>query len=153
MFHVLVRQNPGNTTAPDTTVCSGVQFNLGIQNATTGSGVTYQWESADDELFTVNVTALGTAATQSVTMSATKYYRVSVTCSGNTGISTPLLITLNAPNECYCTPTTTYGCADGDVIARVILNTLDNNSGTGCPSDPNPNDDTSLPNVQGHWLF
>jgi hypothetical protein len=28
----------------------------------------------------------------------------------------------------------TYGCTDGDVIARVILNTLDNNSGTGCPS-------------------
>ena len=28
----------------------------------------------------------------------------------------------------------TFGCTDGDVIARVILNTLDNNSGTGCPS-------------------
>jgi len=34
----------------------------------------------------------------------------------------------------YCVPTTTSGCTDGDVIARVILNTLDNNSGTGCPS-------------------
>ena len=34
----------------------------------------------------------------------------------------------------YCQPVTTYGCTDGDVIARVVLNTLDNNSGTGCPS-------------------
>lgn len=34
----------------------------------------------------------------------------------------------------YCTPTTTFGCTDGDVIARVTLNTLDNDSGTGCPS-------------------
>jgi hypothetical protein len=34
----------------------------------------------------------------------------------------------------YCVPTTTFGCTDGDVIARVVLNTLDNNSGTGCPS-------------------
>ncbi len=34
----------------------------------------------------------------------------------------------------YCIPTTTSGCTDGDVIARVVLNTLDNNSGTGCPS-------------------
>ncbi|MFZ4543432.1 MAG: GEVED domain-containing protein, partial [Saprospiraceae bacterium] len=34
----------------------------------------------------------------------------------------------------YCVPVTTYGCSDGDVIARVKLNTLDNNSGTGCPS-------------------
>ena len=38
----------------------------------------------------------------------------------------------------YCQPVTTYGCTDGDVIARVVLNTLDNNSGTGCPSDPFP---------------
>jgi hypothetical protein len=34
----------------------------------------------------------------------------------------------------YCVPTTTLGCTDGDVIARVQLNTLDNNTGTGCPS-------------------
>ena len=34
----------------------------------------------------------------------------------------------------YCVPVTTFGCTDGDVIARVVLNTLDNNSGTGCPS-------------------
>ena len=49
---------------------------------------------------------------------------------------------------CYCKPTIANGCTDGDVIARVTLNTLDNNSGTGCPSgvlgysnytaDPNP---------------
>jgi hypothetical protein len=47
-------------------------------------------------------------------------------------------VSLDAPNNCYCTPIygTTFnsGCEDGDVIARVILNTLDNNSGTGCPS-------------------
>jgi hypothetical protein len=38
----------------------------------------------------------------------------------------------------YCIPiygtSSTHGCNDGDVVARVILNTLDNNSGTGCPS-------------------
>ncbi|MFM2265649.1 MAG: hypothetical protein RLZ77_1069, partial [Bacteroidota bacterium] len=34
----------------------------------------------------------------------------------------------------YCIPVTSFGCTDGDVIARVTLNTLDNNSGTGCPS-------------------
>ena len=37
-------------------------------------------------------------------------------------------------NLLYCLPTTTYGCTDGDVVARVTLNTLDNDSGTGCPS-------------------
>ena len=34
----------------------------------------------------------------------------------------------------FCVPVTSFGCTDGDVIARVTLNTLDNNSGTGCPS-------------------
>jgi hypothetical protein len=34
----------------------------------------------------------------------------------------------------YCVPTTQFGCTDGDVIARVQLNTLDNDTGTGCPS-------------------
>ncbi|SCY99116.1 Putative metal-binding motif-containing protein, partial [Flavobacterium caeni] len=33
----------------------------------------------------------------------------------------------------YCLPTISNGCVDGDVIARVVLNTLDNNSGAGCP--------------------
>ncbi|MFT3796230.1 GEVED domain-containing protein [Flavobacterium sp.] len=41
--------------------------------------------------------------------------------------------TTNA-NIVYCVPTSSFGCTDGDVIARVQLNTLDNNSGTGCPS-------------------
>jgi hypothetical protein len=37
-------------------------------------------------------------------------------------------------NPVLCIPTfNTFGCNDGDVIARVQLNTLDNNSGTGCP--------------------
>ncbi len=126
--------DPGATVSTDETVCSGVQFTLSVENATPGAGVTYQWESADDSGFTTNVTALGTAETQVVTMTATKFYRLAVTCSGNTGYSIPLEVVLNAANQCYCVPTTTFGCTDGDVIARVTLNTLDNNSGTGCPS-------------------
>ncbi len=34
----------------------------------------------------------------------------------------------------YCVPQSTYGCTEGDVVARVQLNTLDNFSGTDCPS-------------------
>jgi hypothetical protein len=32
----------------------------------------------------------------------------------------------------YCIPNSTSGCSSGDLIARVVLNTLDNNSGTTC---------------------
>lgn len=35
----------------------------------------------------------------------------------------------------YCAPTfNQFGCSEGDVIARIQLNTLDNNSGTNCTS-------------------
>ena len=34
----------------------------------------------------------------------------------------------------YCIPTSSSGCSFGDLIARVVLNTLDNNSGTTCTS-------------------
>ncbi len=39
---------------------------------------------------------------------------------------------METPTNCYCTPTSTSGCSFGDLIARVQLNTLDNNSGAAC---------------------
>jgi len=131
---------PGNTTGP-ATICPGISFTLG-QEMANSAGLTYQWESADDLAFTSNVVALGTSSTQTTSLTASKYYRVSVTCSGSTTISTPLHVVVKPYTECYCKPATTYGCADGDVVARVVLNTLDNTSGTGCPSDPTPGNTT-----------
>ena len=37
---------PGNTISSATTVCPTVSFSLSLQNATSGSGVSYQWQSA-----------------------------------------------------------------------------------------------------------
>ncbi|MGK4569308.1 GEVED domain-containing protein [Flavobacterium sp. 3HN19-14] len=128
--------DPGNTTGLSS-ICSGKTFTLALQNFTSGLGISYVWQSADDLAFTVNVaTVTGTNATVSTSETASKYYRAGVTCSGSgiTTYSNPLFVALNAPAMCPCVPTSTFGCTDGDVIARVTLNTLDNNSGTGCPS-------------------
>jgi hypothetical protein len=111
-----------------------VSFTLSLQNATAGTGVTYQWQTSPDGLVWTNATGTSTNATYSATQSVATYYQCIVTCSGSPATSTPVLVGQNAPTACYCIPTTTFGCTDGDVIARVILNTLDNNSGTGCPS-------------------
>ncbi|MGI9191860.1 MAG: GEVED domain-containing protein, partial [Chitinophagaceae bacterium] len=125
---------PGNTITSATSVCSGVNFDLSIQNSMVGSGITYQWESADDLAFTTNVTALGTASTQTTSSTTSKYYRCGVTCAGNgTGYSTPALVqVVNNPALCapYCVPV--GSCAYGDLIAQVSLNTLNNVSGTTC---------------------
>jgi len=125
---------PGNTVASVTSACSGVNFTLSLQTTTLGIGLTYQWQSSNDGISWANVATGGTAATYTASQTVATYYRGLVTCSGATGTSTAVQVTMNIPTNCYCIPTTSFGCTDGDVIARVTLNTLDNNSGTGCPS-------------------
>jgi len=143
---------PGNTTSSATSVCSGITFTLGLQNTIIGSGITYQWQSSPNNSTWTN---FGTSSsTQSVTQSSATYYRCNVSCSaGGTGSSNSILVNQNPYTACYCIPGTVYGCAQSDVIARVVLNTLDNNSGIGCPSDPDPltgNFDNSTYNGPGY---
>lgn len=142
--------NPGNTVSSVVNACSGTAFTLSLQNAAVGNGVTYQWYSSPDAVTYAPISG-ATNSTYSATQSATTSYYATVTCTGSSSQVNSSAITVgqNGPTQCYCLPVTTYGCADGDVIARVKLNTLDNNSGTGCPSDPNPNDVSTTPNVQG----
>ena len=108
---------PGNTVASANPVCSGSNVNLTLQNSTSGSGVVYQWESADDAAFTVNQTNLGTANSQSITVTSTKYYRCLVTCvaSGQSAYSNPLQITLNPFSNCYCSSSAT-STADEEIF-------------------------------------
>ncbi|MCO5269742.1 MAG: fibronectin type III domain-containing protein [Brumimicrobium sp.] len=90
---------PGNTLASANPVCSGANFTLSLQNLTSGTGVTYQWESADDAGFTANLTMLGTNSTETVSPSSDKYYRCLVTCTNTStdAYSTPVLVTINNP--------------------------------------------------------
>jgi len=78
----------------------------------------------------LNVGNVTTYVVSGLTASTNYYFRVrstNGTCNSSNAATQNVLTG-------YCAPVTTYGCTDGDVIARVILNTLDNNSGTGCPS-------------------
>lgn len=121
---------PGNAiSSPSFVAAPSGNVNLSLQNATVGTGVSYQWQSSTSETGTYSNIVGATSATYTATVSSVTWFRCIVTCSGNSGTSNPVQVTLTA-----CIPTMTYGCTDGDVIARVILNTLDNNSGTGCPS-------------------
>jgi len=124
---------PGNTilTAGSNPICPSESFTLGLQNPTSGTGVTYQWQSADDAAFTVNLTNLGTSSSQVTSQTAPKYYRCDVTCSGNTTTSNPLQVTMNTLLNCYCTASHT-SCS-GDGITNVTLNTSLNNTSAGCP--------------------
>lgn len=125
---------PGNTLSTASTVCPGISFTLSLQNGTAGSGVTYQWQSSPDGTTWANITG-ATNASYTTTLTATTFYRCNVTCSGNTGTSTPVQVALTPPSNCYCTPPAS-DCTDDDVITRVRISTLDNSSscGTGPPA-------------------
>jgi hypothetical protein len=122
---------PGNTISSANPVCSGSNFILSLQNSTSGTGVTYQWQSSPDNSTWTNFGS--GAATQGTSQTSATYYRCIVSCSGNPGTSTPVLVGMNAFFNCYCIPTTTNGCASGDHITNVTFNSITNpiNNTTG----------------------
>ncbi len=92
-----------NSVTGPGTACAGVNFTLGLANAYAEAGIEYQWESADDAAFTVNLTALGTGATQVTNQSSAKYYRCTITCSttNDETIATELFVDM-ATGVCQC---------------------------------------------------
>ncbi len=92
---------PGNTIASVNPVVSGSSSVLSLQNATSGTGVTYQWKSSTDNVTFTNISG-ATSATYTATPSAATYYVCDVTCSGVTTTSNPVQLTLT-----YCTPIAT----------------------------------------------
>lgn len=129
---------PGNTVSSVSLTCPGVNFNLSLQNATAGLGVTYQWQYSLNGSTWTNVAAGGTTATYTANQSVASYYQCLVTCSGQTTASSPVQVTMDIPTNCYCTPTYSSGTAYGDLISNVSISgtTLANNTGfvTGTPS-------------------
>jgi hypothetical protein len=133
--------SPGNTVASVNPVVSGSSTTLSLQNATTGSGITYQWQSSTDNTTWSNITG-ATAATYTATPTVATYYRCNVTCSGNTGTSNSIQINILPAVNIPASSFTTINCGTSSIIydeggvssnyanndnGYVVLN----NSGTG----------------------
>ena len=93
---------PGNTIAPSP-ICAGSSATLSLQNATLGSGVTYQWYMNGLAISGANS---GVYVIPSVT--STNNYYCEVTCGGNTGVSStvavgPTLLTAPTTVETFTT--------------------------------------------------
>lgn len=114
---------PGNTLASANPVCPSATSTLTLQNATTGSGVTYQWFSSTDGV-TYNPIGGATESSYVASQAIQTYYYCDVTCSGNTGSSAPVLVTMNNFLNCYCTAVPTS--IDGNGITDVVIGTLSN---------------------------
>ena len=109
---------PGATVASATTFCNGQTVLLSLGTATTGTGVTYQWQSSVNAGTTwVNITN-ATAATYAAAPTVATSYKCIVTCSGNSGTSTPIAITPEVstavvPNATACDVSTVTLTATG----------------------------------------
>lgn len=89
---------PGNTLASASPVCSASNFTLSLEYSTTGTGVSYLWESSTDGGFTYGT--FGTdAATQIVNQTVSTHYQCTVTCSGSgfSSTSSPVLVNMLTP--------------------------------------------------------
>lgn len=127
----------GTTVSSAPLACTGVNFTLSLTGNTSGPGITYQWQSSVNGIDWTNITG-ATLATRTVSQTAVTYYQCLVTCDGNTTPSTPIMINLDIPTNCYCIPVYTTGTSFGDLISNVAIagTTLSNNTGfvAGTPS-------------------
>lgn len=104
--------------------------------AATGSPLSYDvyLSTTTPAVFVGNVTTTSYVSPSLLTANTLYYYKVVAKNANGDAVGCLEQSFTTGASVNYCTPTTTSGCTDGDVIARVTLNTLDNNSGTGCPS-------------------
>lgn len=91
----------GTATVNNSFACSGTTFNLDVINASSGSGITYQWQSSTDNSNWSDIGSSQTSTGYSTSQTSSTYYRVAVSCSGGIPTySTSILVT---------TPTTLSG--------------------------------------------
>ena len=107
---------PGNTITSSTSAVSGSTVNLSLQNATTGTGVSYQWQSAPTSTGTWTDISGATTATYTATVTADTWYQCVVTCSGNSGTSTPVQVQSLASNTIPITGSTSIACGTNTFI-------------------------------------
>lgn len=138
---------PGNTLSTINPVCPGQSFILSLQTATTGTGVTYQWQSSPNGTTWTNISA-ATASTLTTSQTAATYYRCGVTCSSTTTFSNSLLLNMNTFLNCYCVANQTTGCGSNNEISNVTFSTLNNTTiCTGVPSFTDYSSTVAAPNA------
>ena len=84
--------NAGTTVSSVGVACSGQTFTLSLNGATSGSGMTYQWQSSTDNVSFTDIPG-ATGATLQTSQTALTYYQCIVTCSaGIPAISTSVMV-------------------------------------------------------------
>ncbi|MFZ1528676.1 MAG: GEVED domain-containing protein [Ferruginibacter sp.] len=120
---------PGATNSTHASVCPETLFTLTAATPGSGTGLTYRWQSSPNGTTWTDIPG-GAAQTSSLSLrqAAATWYRLGVTCSGNTQFSTALQVPMSA--TCYCVPGNS-DCSLDDYIANVTFATINNTSACG----------------------
>ena len=96
---------PGNTVASISSGCSGFSSALSLQNSTSGSGVSYQWQSSPNGVDTWTNVGTNSATYTTSPLTTTTWFQCLVTCSTgpSTVNSTPVQLTVAEPAVTYFT--------------------------------------------------
>lgn len=81
----------GTTNGPSSPVCQGTNFSLSITGASTGTGISYQWQSSPNNSVWTDI-AGQTSEGLTISQTATTYYRRKISCSGSDDFSTPFQV-------------------------------------------------------------
>lgn len=115
----------GTTVSNVTEVASGGSANLSLDGASTGTGLSYQWQSSANGTDWSDIDGATSATYSATNITAATYFRAAVTCGETTAYSSSVQVTL-----AYCSPNS--DCTDGDRITNFVLESISNNSGSTC---------------------
>lgn len=138
----------GMVAVSDTGVCANDLFSMSLSGGTTGSGMTYQWQTSSDSLTWSNL-ANGTGNTASASQTADTYYRCIVTCSGQSDTTAGYLQMMNPFMMCYCASgatSTSYGYIENFYMGNIGY------SGTGSCATYTDNTNMVVNAIQGQTL-
>ncbi|RYZ56349.1 MAG: hypothetical protein EOP49_00585, partial [Sphingobacteriales bacterium] len=126
----------GTATGP-ASVCSNTSFTLNAAGASTGAGISYEWQQFDGNGW-IATGATNSSYIVSNGITTPTDFRFVVTCSGNgqQSVSNTVSISMNAVTQCYCTPVYTTACSSNDDLNTFTLDgengTSINDIATGC---------------------
>ncbi len=115
--------SPGNTLSSATSVLSGGTVNLSLQNFTSGTGVTYQWQNASSSSGPWTNISGATSSSYLATVTSETWYQCVVTCSsGSTSAnSSPVQITLiTPPANDACVNATSLPCGTLNLAGTTV---------------------------------
>lgn len=117
----------GTSISTATAVCPNSPFTLDLSGPGQVSNIMYQWQSSPNGSTWTNLGAAQPTVPYTVlTQTSTTQYRCLLTCSAGsqTATSVPVVVTQNAPTDCYCTPS--MSCGNGSISNYMFQSINDN---------------------------